>query len=766
MDAVRLVELRVSRDAVEQERHERRPARLRELGIERAEAAAVVLAVVGRGLHRGQHEARRRLPAARRFEDRLHVRARGVRILAAQAVVRARLDHQHRHGLAQQPVEAAQRAGRGLAAHARVDDAVAQPRRVDLLLDERGESLGRIEAEPRRQARPDEEHDRAVVDGHARRGSRCGLARGGSRARRGSRRLACREQRRQRRRGEPPGDCRYDAVRALLHVDPALGVTEPDVPVGRARAQRPQRYHVRAAGRRDPRHHGAVRQRQEHAARAARGARPPDERPRAARRPRPLEPERGRARAAPRLERRLRVPVVPPDPDAHRARERRGAARAARRGPARSRRRAARARRARRPRPPLPRAALGRRAAARGGGARVREPPEAAVRGRADGQPRRRERAQRGHAAGGAEPRARNDGRARDARARARRAREPRAAPARRSCRRLKPRFVLSLAVREARGSKRRGLLIVAAIAIGVAALVAINCFTDNLRESVAREARALLGADLSLSAAGPFSERAESLLGDVRRATRPEAELARVVSFGAMVLRPGGGATRLAQVLAVDAGYPFYGTIETAPAGEWARLAQTGGAIAEPSLLTMLGAQVGDEITIGEARFVVRASVVSAPGDVGLRSAFGPRVYLPRARVDETGLLTRGSRARYEAYLRFPEGTDARKIADRFRSPLSAERLAVRSVSEEERRLSETLTRFGNFLGLVALVALLLGGLGVASAVHVFIRRRMATVAVLRCLGASASGVLAAYLVQAVLVGLAGSLLGAVLGA
>jgi len=330
----------------------------------------------------------------------------------------------------------------------------------------------------------------------------------------------------------------------------------------------------------------------------------------------------------------------------------------------------------------------------------------------------------------------------------------------------LKPRFVLSLAVREARGSKRRGLLIVAAIAIGVAALVAINSFTDNLRESVAREARALLGADLSLSAAGPFSERAESLLGDVRRATRPEAELARVVSFGAMVLRPGGGATRLAQVLAVDAGYPFYGTIETAPAGEWARLAQTGGAIAEPSLLTMLGAQVGDEITIGEARFVVRASVVSAPGDVGLRSAFGPRVYLPRARVDETGLLTRGSRARYEAYLRFPEGTDARKIADRFRSPLSAERLAVRTVSEEERRLSETLTRFGNFLGLVALVALLLGGLGVASAVHVFIRRRMATVAVLRCLGASASGVLAAYLVQAVLVGLAGSLLGAVLGA
>ncbi len=325
---------------------------------------------------------------------------------------------------------------------------------------------------------------------------------------------------------------------------------------------------------------------------------------------------------------------------------------------------------------------------------------------------------------------------------------------------------MLALALREARGSRGRGLLIVAAVAIGVAALVAINSFTANLRESVAREARALLGADLMVGSPTSFDARSEALLARVREATRPPAELARVTSFGAMAYRPGGATTRLAQVLAVDPGYPFYGTIETAPAGEWKRLAESGGALAEPSLLTMLGASVGDEIALGEARFVIRGTVVSAPGDVGLRSAFGPRVYIPRARVEATGLLTRGSRARYEAYLRFPAGTDAEALAARFRPALSAEKLAVRTVSEDQRRLTETLTRFGNFLGLVALVALLLGGLGVASAVHVFVRRRMTTIAVLRCLGASAGSVLAAYLVQAVLVGLAGSLLGAALGA
>jgi len=327
-------------------------------------------------------------------------------------------------------------------------------------------------------------------------------------------------------------------------------------------------------------------------------------------------------------------------------------------------------------------------------------------------------------------------------------------------------RFVLAMAWREGRASRRRGLLIVLAVATGVAALVAINSFTDNLRGSVRQEARALLGADLALSAGGPFTAGAEALLDEVRTATRPGADVARVVNFGAMALKTGGETTRLAQVLAVDPGYPYYGTIETAPAGEWPRLAETGGAITDASLLVALGARVGDEIALGEARFVVRATVENMPGDVGVRSAFGPRAFIPRTRVEGTGLLTRGSRARYEAYLRFPPGTDAQKIADRFRPRLSAERLAVRTVSDDQRRLTATLSQFGNFLGLVALVALLLGGLGVASAVHVFIKRRMTTIAVLRCLGATGGTVLAAYLVQALVVGLAGSLAGATLGA
>ena len=184
----------------------------------------------------------------------------------------------------------------------------------------------------------------------------------------------------------------------------------------------------------------------------------------------------------------------------------------------------------------------------------------------------------------------------------------------------------------------------------------------------------------------------------------------------------------------------------------------RAGGRSSTAALLVSLGARLGDELALGEARFRIRATVENMPGDVGVRSAIGPRVFIPRARVSETKLLSFGSRGQYQAYLRLPRGDGRpRRSPSAFAGPLAAERVTIRTVSDDQRRLSETLGRFGNFLGLVALVAVLLGGLGVASAVHVFIKRRLPTIAVLRCLGASARTILAAYLLQALVVGLAG---------
>ncbi len=329
-------------------------------------------------------------------------------------------------------------------------------------------------------------------------------------------------------------------------------------------------------------------------------------------------------------------------------------------------------------------------------------------------------------------------------------------------------RFVLAMAWREGRASRRRGLLLITAVAIGVAALVAINSFTDNLGGSVRAEARALLGADLVVSSYQPFGDDTEAVLEELRLAAAPPpgAPVARTITFGAMARVPEGGATRLVQVRAVDPGYPFYGTIETAPAGEWARLAETGDAVADPSLPIVLGIEIGDEFALGEATFTLRATVENFPGDVGVRSSLGPRVFISRQRVDDTGLLTFGGRAGHRAYLELPAEADPHNLAEQFRPRFGEQRVSLRTVEDNQRRLGNAMSRLGNYLGLVALVALLLGGLGVASAVHVFIKRRMESVAVLRCLGAGAGTVFAVYLVQAVMVGLLGSLGGAGLGA
>ncbi|HLB55200.1 MAG TPA: ABC transporter permease, partial [Gemmatimonadales bacterium] len=323
-------------------------------------------------------------------------------------------------------------------------------------------------------------------------------------------------------------------------------------------------------------------------------------------------------------------------------------------------------------------------------------------------------------------------------------------------------RFVLRMAWRESRGEGLRRLwLLSGAVIAGVAALVAINSFTQNMRTSVAAQARALLGADLSLRSGRAFPPSVEALLDSL--ADPPDR--ARVTSFVAMGYVPRTEAVRLVQVRAVESGYPFYGEITTEPAGRWRSLPETGGALVDPVLLPALGAVIGDTLAIGEARFPIAGTVLNVPGEVGVATAFGARVYIPAKDLEATGLLRFGSRAEYEVFLRLPEERDAQAIARKYRPLLREQRVGIRTVEEDQENLTEALTRLGNYLGLVALVALLLGGLGVASAVNVFIKRKLDTIAVLRCLGAGSGRVLAIYLLVATTLAGIGSGLGAGIG-
>jgi len=322
--------------------------------------------------------------------------------------------------------------------------------------------------------------------------------------------------------------------------------------------------------------------------------------------------------------------------------------------------------------------------------------------------------------------------------------------------------FALRMAAREIRAAPRRLLLLTASVAIGVAALVAIDSFTDNLRDSVRGQARALLGADLALSSRRPLTPPANAVLDSLEARG---GRIARQTSFSGMAYVPRTRGTRLVQVAAVEAGFPFYGEIRTDPADAWATLQRGRRVVVDPSLLSALDARVGDTLSLGEARFVITGVITSAPNNVGIRTAFGPRIYIPLRDLPATQLLGFGSRAEYEAFVRLPGAASPQAVAQRYRTVLAPERVRLRTVADDQRDMNDALGRLTGYLGLVALIALLLGGIGVASAVVVFIRQRLDTIAVLRCLGATAGRVFGIYALEAAAMGLGGSLAGAALG-
>ncbi len=330
-------------------------------------------------------------------------------------------------------------------------------------------------------------------------------------------------------------------------------------------------------------------------------------------------------------------------------------------------------------------------------------------------------------------------------------------------------RFVVQMALREAVGARRHLALLGFTVAVGVTASVSVSSFADNLQASVRRQARALVGADLYISRSTPFSPQVERLVDELARdaglsGAIPGDDFARVTILQGMA-RVRGGAARLVQINALAGAYPFYGDHWTEPRNAWGQLAEDDTAIVEPSLLAMTGAVVGDELGIGNATFTIRATVQDLPGSISLLSSLGPRVYIPRHRLPDTGLLAPTTRARHRAFVRLPEAIDPTTLVDAHRPRLGPERVVLRTVAENEGRLNDGLNRLAHYLNLVGLLALLLGGIGVASAASVLVRRRMDTIAVLRCLGAERRTVLAVYVIEAGVLGLVGSLLGAVLG-
>lgn len=342
--------------------------------------------------------------------------------------------------------------------------------------------------------------------------------------------------------------------------------------------------------------------------------------------------------------------------------------------------------------------------------------------------------------------------------------------------------FDLRLAFWQSRGHAVRAGLLIVCIAVGVSAQVAIHSFVDQMNGVLEREARNLLTADLEISKSSPFSETETSQLASV---LPPSSQTQNAISFVTMAAAESGPATRLVELRAVEDGYPFYGKIELAGMnGANASLAsmdaEVPGIFVQPELLPQMDLKTGNSLKLGQASFMIAGTVNREPGLGGGIFSLGPRIFMRLEQVPATNLLQTGSRAYYVTYVALQNSADAEKVAENLKKVWNAtarrggmfseglgpgDSITVRTYRDKQNQMQRSFERLADYLRLVSLIALLLGGIGIGSVVGSYIRENLTNLAVLKTLGASEARIMRVTLLQISGVSLVAGLLGAALG-
>ena len=329
-------------------------------------------------------------------------------------------------------------------------------------------------------------------------------------------------------------------------------------------------------------------------------------------------------------------------------------------------------------------------------------------------------------------------------------------------------RFLLRQLRRESRGARGRLVFFALCLAVGVAAVVAVAGLSATLRAGLRAEARQLMAADLRIEGSRPAPPEVEALL-----AAEPGVELTRVAELVTVVAAPAGtagaGRSRLVELKAVDGRFPFYGELALAPPRPLDELLAGRGAVAAPELLERLGLAVGDPIAVGGQLFTLTGTVVAEPDRLGSAFALGPRLFLSGASLAATGLAETGSRVRRALLVRLPALASAERataLGARLRSALPEPAFfRVETFAEGQPELRRGVDRTERFLGIVALLSLLIGGVGVAQTVRAWLAARLDSIAVWKALGGRPRELALLYLGQTAALALAGSALGAAAG-
>jgi putative ABC transport system permease protein len=333
----------------------------------------------------------------------------------------------------------------------------------------------------------------------------------------------------------------------------------------------------------------------------------------------------------------------------------------------------------------------------------------------------------------------------------------------------LSYRSAAKIAAREIRSSRGKFLFVLLSVAIGVAALTGVRGFSASFRTTLLMRARSIMAADL---AARMFQQPTPGQQQGLDEIRATGVQITTVTEMLSMASSPKSMDPILVAVKAVDpALYPFYGEVELSPAsGLKSALGPHSVAVGD-DLLLRLGLHVGDDLKVGGQLFRIAASVVNEPDRLSGSFAAGPRVLMSRDALESTGLLAPGNHANERFLFKLPPPSDGRPVSDTAIADLKArlETLLPEAQLTDYREANPTVTQgldqATSLLSLMSLVALVLGAVGVAMAMRAHLQQRLDTIAIMKSLGARSTQIMKIYLLQTLLLGLAGGVLGVLFG-
>ena len=319
--------------------------------------------------------------------------------------------------------------------------------------------------------------------------------------------------------------------------------------------------------------------------------------------------------------------------------------------------------------------------------------------------------------------------------------------------------YLITTAYRDSRKDRGKLALFMSAIILGIAALVAINSFNYNLVKDIDEQSKSILGADMSVTGNQPIAEHLQLMLDSI------QAEVAHETELFTMSYLPKTDDSQFIGVKSIDGGFPFYGKLLTDPVDAFERHRDEQFIIVDHGMMLQYKLEVGDTIKIGGVGMMIGGRLKSSFGSISAGSSFAPNVYITPELLERSQLIQPGSLVDYAQHYKVPLGFDPDAWEDDHREAFRNESLRITTIEDQRENLKEAFNSLNYFLNLVALVSLILGCIGVASSVMIYIKNKVNSIAIFRCLGMTGGQSFFIYFSQILVLGLISVLIGAALG-